>query len=184
MMKINDFAEYMKKSVNRTTKDDQVLEIAKKKLEVKEYISIKEKRALIDRIINACVLYENGVYKFDSIDKYVYFTMYTIEACTNIELSSDVEDDFDNLSRASLLPIVICAIQKEYDDVNILLQMQCDALLENNSVEVSVSRVAEGVIEFLDSIESTLKDNVDVLSKLKLGDGMDFGKLLGLLNKD
>jgi hypothetical protein len=134
-MKVNEFVEYMKKNANKATREEQVLTMAKKVLDAKNYIGIQEKRALIDNIINSCVLYENGVYKFDGIDKYVYFTMHTIAAYTNIELSDNIYYDFDMLSMEKLLPIIICVIQKEYDDVNILLQMQCDYFLDNNSVE-------------------------------------------------
>ena len=183
-MKINEFAEYMKKNVNRTMKEDQVLSMVKKALNVKEYIGIQEKRELIDRIINACILYDNGVYRFDGIDKYVYFTMYTIAACTNIELSSNMDDDFDILSKEKLLPIVIGAIQREYDDVNIFLQMQCDAFLENNSVEASVGKLVEGIMDFLNNIESTLKTNFDKIQDLKIGENIDINKLLSRINKD
>lgn len=183
-MKISEFVDYMKKSVNRTMKDDQILSVVKKKLDVKDYISIKEKRALVDNIINASVLYENGVYKFDCIGKYVYFTMYTIAACTNIELSENVEDDFDALSREALLPVVICAIQKEYDDVNILLQMQCDSFLENNSVESMVGRFLEGVTDLLNNIEPALKSGIDKMSDLKFDKDVDLNQLLSIFNKN
>ena len=183
-MKIIEFVEYMKKSVNRTMKEDQVLSMVQKKLEAKDYINIKEKKALINNIINACILYDNGVYKFDGIDKYVYFTMYTIAACTNIELSADLEDDFDTLSREKLLPIVIGAIQKEYDDINILFQMQCDSFIENNSVEASVGRLVDGVMDFLNNIGDTLKSGVDKISDLNLKENIDLSGLLNLINKN
>lgn len=183
-MRINEFVEYMKKNTSKAVKEEQVLAIAKKALDVKDYIGIKEKRALIDRIINACVLYDNGIYKFDGIDKYVYFTMYTIAEFTNIELSDNVYEDFDILSRENLLPIVICTIQKEYDDVNILLQLQCDSLLDNNSVEASVGRIAEGVMDFLNSMEYVLQSSLSKLSDIKLDENIDFSKLLNFLNKE
>lgn len=183
-MKIIEFVEYMKKSVNRSMKEDQILSMVKKKLEAKEYISIKEKKALIDNIIHSCILYDNGIYKFDGIDKYVHFTMYTIEACTNLELSADIEEDFDTLSREKLLPIVIGAIQKEYDDINILFQMQCDSFLESNSVEASIGELANGVMDFLNRIESKLNVGLDQIANLKLDEKIDFSKLLSMINKN
>ena len=179
-MRTNEFIEYMNKSVNKTTREDQVVSMVKKQLEVKDYLSIKEKRNLIDDIVNASVLFENGVFKFDAIAKYVYFTMYTIAAYTNLELSDDIEDDFDELSKAKLLPVIISSIQSEYDDINILLQMQCDSLLENNSIEVVVSKFLEDILGFLRNLESGLKTGLDI-SNLKLGDNVDLGQIMELM---
>lgn len=183
-MTIIEFVEYMKKNTNRVMKEDQLLSMVKKQLDVKDYLSIKAKRALVDDIINECILYENGIYKFDCIDKYVYFTMYTIAAYTNLELSGDVESDFDILSQEKLLPIILGTIKSEYDDVNILLQMQCDSILENNSVELIVAKFLDSVMDFLNSMEGGLKHGIDKILNLKLPEGFDLNKLLDLLNKN
>lgn len=183
-MKIIEFVEYMKKNVYRTMKEDQVLSMVKTKVEAKDYISIGEKKDLINSIINACILYDNGIYKFDCIDKYVYFTMYTIAACTNLELSANIEEDFDMLSKEKLLPIVIGSIQKEYDDINILFQMQCDSFLENNSVEASVGRFLESAMDFLSGLESKLKFGLDKIAGLKFDENLDFSNLLNIINKN
>lgn len=177
-MKVNAFVEYMKNNTNKTTREDQVLTMVKKQLETKSYISIKEKRNLIDDIINACILYEDGIYKFDGISKYVYFTMYTIAAYTNIELSEDAEEDFDILSESKLLPVVLSTIQNEYDDVNILLQMQCDSLLENNSIEAQVGKLCDKAIDMLGNFDGKLKDFVDKIPN----ENMDISKIFNILN--
>ena len=181
IMRTNEFIEYMKKNVNKATREDQVVSMVKKQLEVKEYLGIKQKRDLIEDIANASILYDNGVFKFDAISKYVYFTMYTIAAYTNLELSDDIEDDFDELSREKLLPIVISVIQDEYDDVNILLQMHCDSILENNSVETIVGKFLEEVLGFLKNVESGLKSGLGQFSNLKLGDNVDLGQIVELM---
>ena len=110
--------------------------------------------------------------------------MYTIAEYTNIELSDNIYDDFDMLSMEKLLPVIICVIQTEYDDVNILLQLQCDSLLDNNSVEASVGRIADGVMDFLNSMEYALQSNLNKLSDIKLDEKIDFSKLLNFLNKE
>jgi hypothetical protein len=180
-MKINEFIECMRKNTNKAMREDQIMSVVKKQLEVKDYISIKQKRNLVDDIINASVLYDNGVFKFDAISKYVNFTMYTIAAYTNLELSDDVEDDFDELSKEKLLPVIIGAIQAEYDDVNIILQMQCDSILENNSIEVVVSKFLENILGFIGNLESGLKAGLDNFSNLQLGDNANIGQIVDLL---
>ena len=74
-MKINEFIEKMNQNKGKLLKPEQVQAFVKKELEVKEYISIKEKKQIVDDIINECILYEDGVFKFDEIDKYICFTM-------------------------------------------------------------------------------------------------------------
>lgn len=169
-MKTNEFIEYMKKNTNATTREDQVVVAAKKALEVKSYLSINDKKALIDKIINASVYFEDGLFRFDGIEQYVYFTMYTIAAYTNIELSSNIEADFDALSESKLLPVVIYTIQQEYDDINAFLQMQCNRFLSRNSFEAQIGRLVDGILDKVDDFEGALKNfvgNPDVQSVLK-----------------
>lgn len=178
-MKIREFVDYMKKNTNRTMKEDQVASLIKRVLEPKTYISIKDKKEIVDKIINRCIYYENGVFKFDGIERYVYFTMYTLAAYTNLELSEDIENDFDALSESKLLPAVICLIQQEFDDVNVFLQMQCDYILEGNSIEAQVGKFFDGLLEKIDVIGNGLGKylgNIDLGSLLK-----DKDKILGYL---
>ena len=164
----------------------QLQEVLKKELEVKEYIGIKDKKNLIDDIINECILFEDGMFKFDEIDKYLCFTMKVIEAYTNLELSEDIEDDYDGLCEAKLLNAIISLFQGEYDSLNVLLQMKCDYLLSSNDIEVqivkflneflfNIQRVADVASKKIDSIDLSdfsLKDIdlngfTQLLSKLK-----------------
>lgn len=162
-MKVQELITYMSKNTNKTMKDEQIVSIARKATEAKSYLSIKDKRKLIDTIVEECILFEDGIFKFDNIQRYVCFTMMTLAAYTNIELGADVEEDFDALSREKLLPVLVCMIQQEYDDVNILLQMQCDFILEGNAVEAQLGRFLNAVLDKVDGFESTLKDVVPTL---------------------
>lgn len=155
-MKVQEFVDYMKKNTSRAMREDQVASLLNKTLEPKAYIGFKAKRDLVDKIVNKTIYYVDGIYKFDGIDRYMYFTMYTIEAYTNIELSDDVVNDFDVLSESKLLPAIICLIQKEYDDVNVFLQMQCEYILEDNSIEIQISKFLSGILDKLDDIDGNL----------------------------
>lgn len=167
-MKVNEFVDYMKKNTNRATKEDQVASTMKRVLEPKSYIGIKEKKQLVDNIINKCIYYDNGVFKFDGIDRYVYFTMYTLEAYTNLELEADVENDFDVLSESKLLPAVICLIQQEFDDVNLFLQMQCEYILEGNSIESQFGKFFSEILEKIDTIGDGLVKSISKVDMEKL----------------
>ena len=64
-MKINEFIEFATNGKNKMLKADQLQELICKTLDVKDYISVKDKKALIDSIVNNCIMYDNGVFKFD-----------------------------------------------------------------------------------------------------------------------
>ena len=181
-MKINEFIEYMKKNTNRTMKEDQFMAIVKKALGVKKYIPISQKKELIDQIIHQCVYYSDGIYKIDGIEKYLYFTMYVINAYTDIELSDNIESDFDLLSEAELLPVVVGAIGREYDDMNILLQLKCDDILVDNSIEVQCGKLCTYIIDSLDNLQDGLSKFTEGLQLDKFLNGTGKENLTQLLN--
>lgn len=182
-MKTNEFIDYMKKNTNKAMKEDQVLSVAKKIIESRQYLPIKEKKELVDKIIDECIYYDNGVYKIHGIERYVYFTMYTIAAYTNLELSDNVESDFDALSESKLLSTLVCAIQHEYDEVSIYLQMQCDFVLENNSLEAQVGKFLNGTLDVVDTLVTKLSSYVkDVDIEKLLNSNDDIGKLVNFVN--
>ena len=106
-MKITEYVEkatakgYMPAAVNQ--QDDKI----KKDLEVKSYLGIKAKRKLIEDIVDETVIYENGLLKFNGVEQYVVYTMRCIEAYTNLELSDDLEEDYDALCSCGLLAKIL-----------------------------------------------------------------------------
>lgn len=156
-MKVQEFVEFMKKNTDKYMKEDQIASLVKKTLDVKSYLGIKAKKQLVEKIIEETILYDNGIFKFDNIQKYICFTMFVFEAYTNLELSDDIEYDFDMLSESKLLPIIVCIIQQEYDDVNLLLEMQCDYILVDNTIEAQFGKLLNGVLEKIDGVEKFLK---------------------------
>ena len=157
-MKTNEIITLMSDNKNKMLKAEQLQTVLKKNLEMKEYISIKVKKELIDNIVNECILYEDGVFKFNDVDKYICFTMRTIEAYTNLELSDDIENDYDLLCQHGLLNSIIDAFIGEYDNVKVLFQMKCDGILRNNTIEVQFGRFLECVLEKVEDVADALKD--------------------------
>ena len=152
-MKVKEFIEFVGNDKNKMLKPEQLKSVIKKCLNTKDYIGIKGKKQLVENIVDECILYEDGIFKFDDMDKYIVFTMKTIEAYTDIELSDDIESDYDVLCSSRALELVIDTFKKEYDDVNVLLSMKCDYVLSGNSLEAQVGK-------FL----SNLSDKIDLLS--------------------
>lgn len=178
-MKINEYVEkattkgYMPVAVNQ--QDEKI----KKDLEIKPYLGIKAKRQLIEDIVNETVIYENGLLKFNGVEQYVVYTMRCIEAYTNLELSDDLEEDYDSLCSCGLLSKILRIIDDEYQSVLSLLKMQCDYVLLDNSVtskiNVLLTSVADTINKVSDSIENNMKEIkqedlqkvIDLISSIK-----------------
>ena len=174
-MKINEFVEAMNQSKIKILKTEQKQEYIKNILEVKSYLSIKDKKQLVRDIVNECILYEYGMFKFDDIDKYVCFTMKTIETYTNLKLSTDMDNDYDMLCEAGLLSSVINTFAEEYESVNLLLQMKCDYILSGNTIEAQFGKFLDNVSDKLDVLVQAFATKVN---------NIDIGKLLGEINPE
>ena len=156
-MRTHEFIEYMGKSINGTMKEEQILALAQKQLEVKNYLSIKEKKDLIDKIIYNSAYFEDGILKINAIDCYVYFTMFTIDAYTNLEIDN-VEACFDVLSESGLISVIISALGQEYNDVNTYLNMKRSELLADNSIEVQVGKFLNNISGEVENLKTALID--------------------------
>ena len=162
-MTINELINTMNQSKNKLLKAEQIDTFLKKELEVKEYMSIKDKKELVEDIVDTCILYENGIFKFDEIEKYIYFTMKIIEAYTNLELSDDIENDYDLLCESKLLEVIIGTFKKEYDGVSVLLQMKTDYILSRNTVEAQLGKFLDGVNDLVETFTIEMTKQIDKL---------------------
>lgn len=182
-MKINELVELATNSKNKLLKPEQFAEVIKKAIETKGYMSIKSKKELIKNIIDDCILYEDGMYKFDDIEKYICFTMKTIEAYTNLELSDDIEEDYDAICESNLLEVVLNTFKKEYDDVSILLQMQCEYILSQNTIEAQIGKFLNELLDKTDDLVDVLSDKVKEFDVSKLPVSKDdLKKLMKFIN--
>jgi hypothetical protein len=182
-MTIKELVEFATNNKNKMLKVEQLQELIAKTIDVKKYMSIKEKRVLIDDIINSCILYEDGMYKFDDIDKYITFTMKTISAYTNLELSDDIENDYDMLCEANLLNIVIETFGGEYENVNLLLQMKCEYILSGNTIEAQVAKFLTGLLDNVNDLSCVLSSKLDSFDFKNLPVKMeDIKKIIDFVN--
>ena len=181
-MKVMELVKFATSNKSKMLKSDQLQQLLVKTLDVKDYLTIKEKKGLVDDIINECIFYEDGMFKFDDIEKYIYFTMKTIAAYTNLELSDDIEEDYDALCRAKLLNTVVETFAGEYENVRLLLQMKCDYILSGNTMEAQFGKFLSSILEKVDSVVGMLEKFSDFdLSKLPVS-ADDLSKLMDFVN--
>lgn len=185
IMKILEFIQVVNnnkaKLYNKADKN-ALQNFIKQTLEVKDYISIKEKKQLVEDIISETVMYENGLLKFNGIDQYITYVMKCIEAYTNLELSDDIEDDYDELSKTGLLEPITSVFAEEYKAILTLLQMQCDYILMDNSISSKVGVFLTSVSSTIDKLANSLSNSVENfdISKLNI-DKKDIEKITEFL---
>lgn len=183
-MKVQELVNLMNNPKNKMLKPDQKQNLIRKELEVKKYITIKDKKEIVEDIVDECILFEGGMFKFDEIDKYLCFTMKVIAAYTNIELSDDIEADYDMLCENDLLELVISTFKTEYDNVSVLLQMRCDYLLSGNSIEAQLGKFLEDVLDRVDVLVDAFANKVESFDMNNLPvSADDITKLLEFMNK-
>lgn len=180
-MKTNEFVQKVNenktKLYNKADKN-ALSNFIKQTLNVKSYLSIKEKKELIEDIVSETIIYENGLLKFNGVDQYIVYTMKCIEAYTDLELSDDIDDDYDELSKARLLEVITSTFEEEYQIVLTLLQMQCDYILMDNSITSKVGIFLTHLSSTIDKLSDSVKD-FDI-NKLNI-DKEDIEKIAELL---
>ena len=184
-MKINEFLDVVNankaKLYNKANKN-ALSDFIKQTLNIKSYISIKEKKQLVEDIVSETIIYENGLLKFNGIDQYIVYAMKCIEAYTDLELSNDIEDDYDELSKTGLLEAITSTFSEEYKTVLTLLQMQCDYILMDNSISSKVGVFLTRLSSIIDKLANSLTNSVDNfdISKLNI-DKKDIEKITEFL---
>jgi hypothetical protein len=154
---------------------------------IKKYIPSVKKIRIAKEAMDASVEYDRGFIKFDSYKKNLVFTFAMIEAHTDLRFSADWTDkiqEYDMLCENDLLDAIVCTFKKDYDASLEILDMMCNDLLTDNSIEASVAKLAQSVSENLDMFVGTLSDKLENFDIKKIiPKDLDLNKLQGLLNK-
>lgn len=108
--------------------------------------------------------------------------MKTIATYTNLELSGDMEEDYDTLCSAKLLNAVIETFAGEYENVKLLLQMKCEYILSGNNIEAQFGKFLNGLLEKVDSVANALSNKIDNFDIRNLPATDDLNKLMEFIN--
>ena len=151
------------------------------------YITSTEKIRIAKEVIDTSVEYDRGFIKFDSYKKHLAFTFGVIEAHTDLRFADDWADkiqEYDALCESELLDVIIYTFKKDYDASLEVLNMMCDDLLVDNSIEASVAKLAQSMSENLDVFVGALSDKLEKFDIEKIiPKDLDLDKLKRLLNK-
>ena len=171
-MKIIDFVQGFKdkKIMNTKVDTDAVGKYIKETLEVREYVTCKEKRAIVELIVLNNIKVVDGVKKNDSISQYISFITAMLTAHTNLEFSEDPVADYDILSESGLLTPIIDTFKTDYSECDVLLKMALADELEDNNVNIVFGKFLNSILYRLDVIGEYIKSSVD---------GVDINSILG-----
>lgn len=154
-MKINEFIEMYRKNRNINLK---------KVLEVKEYISVAHKQKIAELVLDSSLVEEDGILQINSLDRYLLFTIAVISMHTNLEFSTDDEDDdhsslddFDMLCENGLLEKILDTFREDYNACQIVLDMMTSDMVKNYET------LEKKILRFLNNIPDNIQKNFDSL---------------------
>jgi len=158
-MTIKEFVDAYKAKRFMISKDGakERAEYLKKELEIKEYISFREKRQIAEMIVAQNISEVDGIKKYDSIDGYVSLIVASIAAHTNLQFSDDPVADYDLLAENGFLMEVVSQFKGSHDEIDIILKMALASELEDNNVNVLVGRFLNEVSGTLDVLKEKLE---------------------------
>lgn len=154
---------------------------------IKSYISSAEKIRLAKTVMDSSVEYDRGFIKFDSYKKHITFIFEVIEAHTDLRFSDDWADkmqEYDMLCENELIDVIVDPFIKDYYASLEILNMMCDDVLMENSIEASIAKLVQCVTENLDVFVGALTDKLgDVDVEKIIPKDLDLNKLQGFLGK-
>jgi hypothetical protein len=153
----------------------------------KRYIPSAEKIRIAKAVIDFSVEYDRSFVKFDSFAKHLSFIFNVVEAHTDLKFADDWAErmqEYNILCENDLLNAIIDTFRKDYEASLEVLEMMCNELLVDNSIEASVAKVAQSIAENLDVFVGTLSDKLEKIDIEKIiPKNLDLNKLQEFLRK-
>ena len=180
-MKTIDFInEFKTKKIQNTKTDNTIVgKYIRDALQIRTYIPFREKRAIVETIVEQNIEVVDGIKRHDSINGYVSFVMAMLKCHTTLEFGEDPVADYDLLAESGLLPLIIEEFRASYDESDIILKMALAMELEDNNTNVLIGRFLDGVLKKLDGVGALLKEKLLSINFKE----EDLAKLKSLLNK-
>jgi hypothetical protein len=131
---------------------------------------------------------ENGIVKIDSVGQFIGFIMAMIAAHTNLEINTQNPiSDYDALSEAGLLELIISQFEKSYSECEVILKLVAADALADNNLNAVVARFLDGILDKLDGVGNGFKNMLEGIDlKSMLGENFtedNLSQLKGFLDK-
>lgn len=181
-MTIQNFIEELKNDINIDLKN---------RLQIRAYIPIAEKRAIIEDVVDRSVMVESGVIQYDYVKNKIAFELAMIKYHTDcdLEIDLDSEDDYDAIEallmdKETFRGVLTSLYRDDYYECKTIMEKMIEDLYSQNSIEASIARMASSISESVGSLADHISkkiDNFDI--KTMLPQDVDLNGLMTLLNK-
>ena len=152
-MKVNELLT----SIHNTTFDME------KRLEVKKYIPMDDKRFVADCILLECTENVNGFIVVDSVQQYLSYVRYMILKHTNLEYS---DSDYDTLCSTeyngmTLLNAIMNCFEADAKECTRILKLMTDDFMQTNSTSYIVGQFLNSLIDVVNDLGEKI-DGIDM----------------------
>lgn len=153
-----------------------------KRLQVKKYLPMEEKKIIAQGIIYECTESVDGFIKVDSVQQYLSYIKFMIKHHTNLEYTYE---DYDVLCSTeygedTLLNAIINCFESDAKECTRIMKLMTNDYVQSNSLEAQVGKITQSLNSLLNSIELKV-DKFDIGSIMP--DGLDVNRLNTFLTK-
>jgi hypothetical protein len=171
-----DYIMIIKDFIKETKKKNANLE---KILEVRTYIPIAEKKAILDDILDRCFIVEDGVLTCDYVLKRMAFELAMIKYHTNLDIDITSEEDYDEIRSLGTNFYELYAA--DHEECHLYFEGMVKELCSQYSIESSMARLAN---KLSGSIEGLVENISQKIEGLDIGfEGKELEQFKDLLNK-
>ena len=148
-------------------------------LEVRTYIPIAEKRAILEDILDRCFIVEDGVLTCNYVLKKMAFELAMIKYHTNLAIDITSEEDYDEIRNTGVNFYGLYVT--DHEECHYLFEGMEKELRSQYSIESSIAGLA---YKLSGSIEALVEDVSQKVKDLNIGfEGEELNQFKDLLNK-
>jgi hypothetical protein len=164
--------EFLKETKKKNTNLEKILE-------VRTYIPIAEKKAILEDILDRCFIVEDGVLICDYVLKRMAFELAMIKYHTNLEIDITSEEDYDEVRNAGVNFYELYAA--DHEECHYLFNGMEQELRSQYSIESSIASLTH---KLSGGIEGLVEGISEKVKSFDVGfEGKELEQFKDLLNK-
>lgn len=140
---------------------------------MKAYINVERKIEIANNVLALCSENDNGFIKINDVKKDIYTFVFAAKEYCGIK----IPDEFDKVMKKydKMKSDIAFGMPDDYSDLCKIVNQTIEMALQNNSIEYSVVRTTNAIIESLSKIATSIADKID---------GIDVDNILSNVNVD
>jgi hypothetical protein len=151
-------------------------------LEVRTYIPIAEKKAILEDILDRCFVVEDGVLTCDYVLKRMAFELAMIKYHTNLEVDIASEEDYDEIRGIEVRFYEL--YEADYEECRQLFEGMEKELRAQYSIEASIAGLTNKVSNVIESFVEGILEKISDFDMSQFGfEGEELSQIKDLLNK-